>query len=67
LVAVEMPSRASNAALTDDSREARDIEISLGSARDCDGGDWEAFVGIWRRRVKIPRVINEVVVTRAGG
>jgi hypothetical protein len=29
LVAVEMPSRASNAELTDDSREARDIEVSL--------------------------------------
>src|SRR5450755_3059705 len=30
LVAVEIPSRASNAALTVDSREARDIGISLG-------------------------------------
>src|ERR1700721_2087271 len=29
LVAVEMPSRASNAVLTVDSREARDIEISF--------------------------------------
>src|ERR1700687_4031312 len=51
LVAVEMPSRALNAALTVDSRADRDIEISLGR-----GGQtvaiWKAFVGIWGVRVK---------------
>jgi hypothetical protein len=45
LVAVEMPSRASNAVLTVDSREARDIEISL-AGRIIAAAIWEAFVGI---------------------
>jgi hypothetical protein len=35
---VEMLSRASNAVLTDDSREARDIEISLGGV--VEGSAW---------------------------
>src|SRR5450755_797937 len=44
LVAAEMPSRASKAALMVDSREARDIEISLGAVWIA-AGNWEAFVG----------------------
>jgi hypothetical protein len=40
-----MPSRASNAVLTVDSREARDIEISLGRGINA-AAIWEAFVGI---------------------
>jgi hypothetical protein len=52
-----MPSRASNAVLMVDSREARDIEISLGGI--IAAMIWDAFVGIWRKRVKaVPAVIR---------
>src|ERR1700712_3580106 len=50
LVAVEMPSRASNAELIVDSREARDIERS--SRRFHVLRRAGRFVGTWRRRVK---------------
>src|ERR1022692_2195759 len=49
-----MPSRASNAVLMVDSREARDIEISLGSAG-LSAAILRAFVGIWGKRVKAHR------------
>src|SRR6202012_4455606 len=62
LVAVEMPSRASNAALRVDSRWLRDIDISLGKP-DNGGGDRGAFVGIWARRVK---ALAAVVPANAG-
>jgi hypothetical protein len=39
-----MPSRVSNAALTVDSREARDIEISL-DFLGTKGGDWRLLSG----------------------
>jgi hypothetical protein len=40
--------------LTDDSREARDIEISFRFLGRCclRVAIWEAFVGTWERRVK---------------
>src|SRR5258707_39224 len=50
-----MPSRASNAALTVDSRADRDIELSLGTVgkRSRLGG----FVGIRQRRVKAHSIV----------